>query len=81
MIKILDKIVNWIRMFFIDGEVYYINGSETLPPPLEKDEEDNWLLSVGPRVFCSLRLQEAERGWRVRRGVAPLQSTSLLERL
>ena len=44
MIKILDKIVNWIRMFFIDGEVYYINGSETLPPPLEKDEEDKYFI-------------------------------------
>ena len=40
MITILDKLINWIRILFVDGEVYYINGSETLPPPLEKEEED-----------------------------------------
>ena len=44
MIRILDKIVNWIRMLFVDGEVYYINGSETLPPPLEKEEEDRYFI-------------------------------------
>ena len=42
MIRILDKIVNWIRILFMDGEVFYINGSETLPPPLEKDEEEQY---------------------------------------
>ncbi|MBQ9730975.1 MAG: RNA polymerase sporulation sigma factor SigK [Bacilli bacterium] len=40
MIKILDKLIRWIKIIFSDGEVYYINGSETLPPPLEKEEED-----------------------------------------
>ena len=40
MIKILDKLIKWIRIIFMHGEVYYINGSETLPPPLEKEEED-----------------------------------------
>ena len=42
MIKIFDKIVRWLRIHFSDGEVYYINGSETLPPPLEKEEEDKY---------------------------------------
>ncbi len=42
MIKIFDKIVRWLRILFSDGEVYYINGSETLPPPLEKEEEDKY---------------------------------------
>jgi len=42
MHTILDKIINWIKMLFVDGEVYYINGSETLPPPLEKEEEDKY---------------------------------------
>lgn len=42
MIKILDKLIKWIRIIFMNGEVYYINGSETLPPPLEKDEEDQY---------------------------------------
>ena len=37
--KIIEKIKNVIRKYFLDGEVYYINGSETLLPPLEKEEE------------------------------------------
>lgn len=37
--KVLEKIKNIIRSFFVDGEVYYINGSETLLPPLDKEEE------------------------------------------
>ena len=40
MHTILDRLINWIKLIFSDGEVYYINGSETLPPPLEKEEED-----------------------------------------
>ncbi len=27
------------KLFITDDEIYYINGSETLPPPLRKDEE------------------------------------------
>lgn len=37
--KILEKIKNIIRKYFVEGEVYYINGSEILLPPLEKEEE------------------------------------------
>ena len=37
--KILEKIKSFIRKYFVEGEVYYINGSETLLPPLDKDEE------------------------------------------
>ena len=37
--SVLEKIKNVIRRFFVDGEVYYINGSETLLPPLDKEEE------------------------------------------
>ena len=37
--KIIEKIKMIIRKFFVEGEVYYINGSETLLPPLEKEEE------------------------------------------
>lgn len=36
---VLDKIKCLIRRFFLDGDTYYINGSETLLPPLEKEEE------------------------------------------
>ena len=28
-----------ISLFVSDNEVFYINGSETLPPPLNKEEE------------------------------------------
>ena len=37
--KLLEKIRSIISKYFIDGEVYYINGSETLLPPLDKEEE------------------------------------------
>ncbi len=37
--KLLEKIKSIIRKYFVDGEVYYINGSETLLPPLDKEEE------------------------------------------
>ena len=37
--KLLEKIKDIIRKYFMEGEVYYINGSETLLPPLDKDEE------------------------------------------
>jgi len=37
--KIIEKIKSIIRKYFVNGEVYYINGSETLLPPLEKEEE------------------------------------------
>ena len=36
---VLEKLKSLIRKFFLDGDVYYINGSETLLPPLEKEEE------------------------------------------
>lgn len=37
--KLLEKIKSIIRRYFVEGEVYYINGSETLLPPLDKEEE------------------------------------------
>lgn len=36
------EIINWLRMR-LPGSVYYIGGSETLPVPLEKEEEEHWL--------------------------------------
>lgn len=36
----LAEIILRIKMFILsENEVFYINGSETLPPPLKKDEE------------------------------------------
>lgn len=42
MLKLLDKLHNFfIRLRCKDGDdgIFYINGSETLPPPLAKEEE------------------------------------------
>lgn len=37
---ILEKLKNrLLRLFVTDDEVFYINGNETLPPPLSKEEE------------------------------------------
>lgn len=44
MNKLLIKIKDLLKSILKDGEVFYINGSETLPPPLEKEEEDNYLI-------------------------------------
>lgn len=38
--KILDKIIYGIRLKFSENPVYYIGGSETLPAPLSKAEEE-----------------------------------------
>ena len=36
----ISNLVKKIHLFFLsENEVFYINGSETLPPPLKKDEE------------------------------------------
>ena len=34
------------RLFITDNEVYYINGSETLPPPLSKERENTVIESI-----------------------------------
>jgi RNA polymerase sporulation-specific sigma factor len=36
----MSRIKLWFINLFRDNEVDYINGSETLPPPLEKEEEE-----------------------------------------
>ena len=40
MFKLIKKLLNFI---FKNKEVHYINGSETLLPPLDKDQEDYYL--------------------------------------
>ena len=35
-----------LRLFINDSEVFYINGSETLPPPLTKEEEQNVIIQI-----------------------------------
>ncbi|MGN1130084.1 MAG: RNA polymerase sporulation sigma factor SigE [Ruminococcus sp.] len=35
-----------LSLFVSDSEVFYINGSETLPPPLSKEEEQNVIIQI-----------------------------------
>ncbi len=35
-----------LSLFISDSEVFYINGSETLPPPLSKEEEQNVIIQI-----------------------------------
>lgn len=35
-----------LSLFINDSEVFYINGSETLPPPLTKEEEQNVIIQI-----------------------------------
>lgn len=46
MLKIFEKLKVLLHKLNADGTVHYVNGSETLPPPLTKDEE----LSVVERL-------------------------------
>lgn len=36
---ILEKIISGLKKFF-GGDVFYVNGSDTLPPPLTREEEE-----------------------------------------
>ncbi len=47
MIKLVKKFVYFFKRIFFDYEIDYIQGSETLPPPLEKEEEERLLLEFG----------------------------------
>ena len=62
--KILQELRK-IRLFFnFDNEVFYINGSETLPAPLNKKEEENIMQRIAngdnsarePLITHNLRL-------------------------
>ena len=52
---LLEKIKKWIAKIFKAKKngVYYINGTEVLPPPLEKDEENE--------IICRLSEDESAR--------------------
>ena len=36
----------WILRLFCKNSVYYINGNETLPPPLLAEEEDRMIANI-----------------------------------
>ncbi len=46
LINLLLKIKDKIRAIFINKDVYYINGSETLPPPLDQDDETELISQI-----------------------------------
>ena len=43
LIGIRIKIISFFERLFKKNRVYYINGSETLPPPLTAEEEEEML--------------------------------------
>lgn len=51
---VFEKIRRWVRGFFarirrrsVPTEIYYINGSDVLPPPLSPEEEAAWIARIG----------------------------------
>ena len=40
------KIITWLRIRFLGNYVHYINGSETLPPPLSRTEEEQYIDNI-----------------------------------
>lgn len=43
IVKILQKMFRDVKFRIFSSEIFYINGPQTLPPPLEKDEEEEYL--------------------------------------
>lgn len=39
IVKILQKMFRDVKIRVLSSEIFYINGPQTLPPPLEKEEE------------------------------------------
>lgn len=46
MIKLKLLKARLFERFFKDNEVFYVNGSENLPPPLTKQEEEEVFVSL-----------------------------------
>lgn len=47
IVRIFNRIAEKIKNFFkSENDVYYVNGSENLPAPLTKQEEDEILLEI-----------------------------------
>ncbi len=47
MIRLLQKLQNWIRKHSRPDKVMYIGGSDTLPPPLSREEEGQLISRLG----------------------------------
>lgn len=46
MKNLLTHILTHIHMLFADDEIFYIGGSDILPPPLEKEQEQRCLIAL-----------------------------------
>ena len=46
IIKFFKKVVNALKGLFCPRKIYYINGSETLPPPLDTEEEEKMIANI-----------------------------------
>ena len=44
--KRIDDIINVLSARIFGNRIYYINGSETLPPPLSIDEEERMIRHI-----------------------------------
>lgn len=50
-LKIKEFLTGLLRKFVIRKPVFYIGGSEALPPPLSEDEEDGLLIRLGNKDY------------------------------
>ena len=44
--RLIERIKRFLNRIFGRSSVYYINGSETLPPPLESEEEERMIENI-----------------------------------
>ena len=44
--QLLKTTIGKIRMLFTEEEIFYIGGSDVLPPPLEKEQEQKCLVAL-----------------------------------
>ena len=42
----IRKFIINIKLKIFGDEIFYVNGPQTLPPPLQKDEEDRYLKKI-----------------------------------
>ena len=58
--SIFGRLIGWIKGIFSHrcGGVYYVNGTEVLPPPLSKDEESEMICRIGEDEYARQRLIE-----------------------
>lgn len=64
--KLYEKLKNLFVIFFTDEEqILYIGGAEVLPPPLEKEQEEQFLLELGTEKAPGAREKLIEHNLRL----------------